>query len=128
MNQRWFDLLLDHAINGMPRPFLLFLAKYHSYGMDFTQAMFMVMFGLAGLTAGLIFPRRALQGACLGLALFWLGFAAVDGVGQLGALVSADGLIHQGRGEWIISAVIAAWLGSRWRMRGAKRSRQAARL
>ncbi len=124
MNQTWFDKLLDTVLNkALPRTFLLFLGRHPGYGMDFTQAMFMLMFGLAGLAAGSVFPRRAMRGACLGLGLFWLGFAAIDGVGQLGALVSVDGLIHQGRGGWVLSALLAAWLGSQWRMRGAKRSR-----
>ncbi len=127
MNQRWFDLFLDHALNTiLPRAFLMYLGEHPGYGMDFTQAMFMLMFGLAGLAAGGLFPRQAVRGACLGLGLFWLGFAAVDGIKQLTALVSLDGLIHQGRGGWILSVLAFAWLGSRWRNKG--RSRQAVRL
>ncbi len=112
MNQSWFDLFLNTAL---PRAFLIYLGRHPGYGMDFTQAMVMMMFGLAGLAAGSLFPQRAVGGVCLGLGLFWLGFAIVDGVGQLGALISADGLIHEGRGGWMLSAVIAGWLGSRWR-------------
>ena len=122
MDQRWFGLFLD---NILPRAFLLYLGKHPGYGMDFTQAQFMTTFGLAGLTAGGLFPRRAVRGACLGLALFWLGFEAVDGIGQLRELISVDGLTHQGRGGWIISAVIAAWLSSRWRLLWNKQARLA---
>ncbi len=124
MNQRAFDLLLD---SFLPHNFLLFLGKHPGYGMDFTRALFLATFGLSGLAAGLFFPKRAVRGACLGLVLFWIGFAMVDGVGQLWSLTSVEGLTHQGRGGWILMAIASAWAGSRWRLTQGKRRRLALR-
>ena len=97
-----------------------FIVKHPNFGMAFVQGTLLADFGLAGLAAGALFPKRALWGVCLGLALFWIGFALVDGVGQLQALVSVEGLTHQGRGGWILAAIVSAWAGSRLRLTGGK--------
>jgi hypothetical protein len=76
------------------------------------QGMFLVDFGLAGLIAGTLFPKRAIWGVCLGMALTWLASTAMHSTAELRALTSMDGLIHQGRGGWILMAIVSAWAAS----------------
>lgn len=119
MDQRAFDLLVD---NLLPEAFLKYLGKHPGYGMDFTQAMFMATFGLAGLAAGTLFPKRAVRGACLGLALFWIGDVAVDGAGYGGVWRFLSFIFSNG---WTLAAVISAWAGSRLRLTWGNRKRLA---
>ena len=100
----------------LPHEFMIYLGRHPVYAADFVRGTFLLTFGIAGLFAGNLFPRRAMQGVCLGLAVFWIGWAFQSGVGQLLALTSVEGLTRQERGEWILSAVVSAWLGSRWRL------------
>ena len=109
----------------LPKSLLLYLGRHPGYGMDFTRATFLLTFGLSGLAAGSLFPRQAVRGVCLGLALFWLGFAAVDGFGQLTMLMSLNGLVREERGEWMLSALVFAWTGSRARQTWNRRKRVA---
>jgi len=117
MDQRAFDLLLDKLL---PHTFLLFLGKHPGYGRDFTQAIFLTTFGLAGIVASCLFPKRAVRGACLGLALFWIGWAAVDGLGYGGVWRFLSFIFSNG---WSLAAVISAWAGSRLRLTWGKNRR-----
>ena len=97
----------------LPRDFLLYCGKHEAYGMALTRGMFLANFGLAGLVAGGLFPKRAVRGACLGLVVFWIGWAAVDGIGR-GGLWSF--LFYGDRAGWMLTAIFGAWAGSRFRL------------
>lgn len=78
------------------------------------QGVFLTIFGLTGLVAGSVFPKRAVRGVCLGLIIFWIGWAGVEGIGYGGSVwrflvrIYSDG--------WTLTAIIFAWLGSRSRL------------
>ena len=112
----FMNLGFDLLVRALPSGFMMYLGKHPVYAANFVRGTFLLTFGLAGLFAGSLFPKRAMQGVCLGLALFWIGWAFQAGIGQLQALISVEGLTHQERGEWILSAIASAWLGSRWRL------------
>lgn len=113
--------LLD-GIDILPQTFLKYLDKHSSYGIDSTQAMIMMIFGLAGIIAGCLFPKRAVRGACLGLAFFWVGSVAAFGLGYGGVWRLLSHIISDG---WTLTAIIAAWAGSRLRPTWEKRRQQA---
>ena len=118
-----FDGLLYSALERLlPHAFLLYCGKHEAYGMALTRGMFLASFGLAGLVAGSLFPKRAVRGACLGLALFWVGWAAVDGVGRGGVW---SFLFYGDRAGWMLAAVVSAWAGSRSRLAWGRRRRAA---
>ncbi len=119
MDQRAFDLLVDDLLPGA---FLHYLGKHPGYGRDFTQAIFLTTFGLAGIVAGCLFPKRAVRGACLGLAFFWIGDVAVDGVGYGGLWRFLSFIFSNG---WTLAAIISAWAGNRLRLTWGKRRRLA---
>jgi len=96
--------------------------------MALTQAMLLANFGLAGGVAGCLFPKRAVRGVCLGLAVFWLGWIAVMGVGGVG-LWGRGGLwwflSYWVYDSWTLTAIISAWVGSRARLAWTGRTRAA---
>lgn len=114
--------LMDGGLGGilysvmehiLPRTFLLYCGKHESWGMALVRGMLLANFGLAGFVGGSLFPRCAVRGACLGLILYWIGWAAVDGIGR-GGIWSF--LFYGDRAVWMLSAVISAWMGSRARL------------
>ena len=88
--------------------------------MALVQGLFLAEFGLAGAVAGALSPRRAVLAACLGLAGFWIGWAAVDGLGYGGIWPF---LLSGYRVGWDVAAVLAAWAAGRWRGRSERRAR-----
>ena len=108
-------LYMNHA--GLPSWLNWYCNEHPEYTVPLVKGVFLTNFGLSGLVAGSLFPKRAVRGACLGLALFWVGWAAVDGVGL--QLLGADRL------GWILMALVSAWLGSRSRLAWGRRRRLA---
>ena len=87
--------------------------------MALVQGVVLTSFGMAGLVSGIVFPKRAVRGVCLGLVVFWIGWTAVDGVGL--QLIGGDRL------GWILAALASAWAGSRSRLAWKRRGRPARR-
>ena len=108
--------LLDHVL---PLWFNRYCAKHPDAGMALVQGVFLMTFGLSGFVAGSLFPKRAVRGALLGLAAFWLGWIAVMGVGYDGFW----GLLTCGyMNGWTLAALASAWAGSRARRAWGRRA------
>ncbi|MDQ2800076.1 MAG: permease prefix domain 1-containing protein [Armatimonadota bacterium] len=103
--------LLGHVL---PPWYHEYCVKHPDSVMLLVRGLFLATFGLAGLVAGVFFPKRTVRGVCLGLVVFWIGWAAVEGMGYGGSLwrflfrLYSDG--------WTQTAIFAAWAGSRSRM------------
>ena len=111
MNFVGFPSWLDRYCNGHP-----------GFTMTLVRGVLLTNFGLAGLVSGIAFPKRAVQGACLGLAFFWAGWAAVDGIGRSGLW---SFLFYGDRAGWMLAAIASAWVGSRSRLAWKGRGRLA---
>lgn len=81
-------------------------------GMALSEAMFLTAFGLAGVVAGSLSPKRAVRAACLGLTVFFVGWAVLDGKSGL-----PD---NWERGAWVLAAVASAWATGRRRVKRAR--------
>ncbi len=88
--------------------------------MDLVQGVFLLVFGLAGMVAGSLFPKRAVRGVCLGLVAFWIGWVAVDGVGYGGIWRFLSFVVHDG---WTLTTIVSAWVDSRSRLAWERRAR-----
>ena len=111
--------LLGHIL---PSWFNRYCVKHPDMGMALVQGVFLVVFGMAGFVAGSLFPRRATRGVCLGLVAFWIGWIAVDGVGYGGFWRFLFWIFRDG---WTLTAIGAAWVGSRSRRAWGRRRRLA---
>lgn len=81
-------------------------------GMALSRGMFLTVFMLAGAVVGCLSPKRAVRAACLGLVVFWIGWAVVGGVGRENIWRF---LFNGDRVGWVLTAIVSAWVGSRWR-------------
>ena len=111
-----------HIYSYLPAWFNRRCAEHPEYVMSFVRGTFLATFGLAGLVAGGLFPKRAVRGACLGLVAFWIGWGAVDGLGR-GGLWSC--LFYGDQAAWMLTALGSAWAGSRGRLAWERRGRRA---
>ena len=119
MNQNWYYGILNALL---PRTFLLYCGKHQAYGLAFAQAIVLTNYALAGGLAGILFPKQGVRGACLGLVVFWIGWVAVMGLGR-GGLSSF--LTYWVFDSWTVTAIIAAWIGSRYQKARMSRVRLA---
>ena len=107
---------------GLPSWLNQYCNEHPGYTMTLVRGVVLANFGLAGLVAGSLFPKRAARGACLGLALFWVGWAAVDGIGRSGLW---SFLFYGDRAGWMLATIVTAWAGSRSRRAWGRRRRLA---
>ena len=91
-------------------------------GVALSDGMFFATFGLAGIIAGHLFPKRAMRGVGLGLAFFWIGWANMN-IFQSGWFHMNLRILSLNATDigWILTALLAAWAGSRWRQAGRGR-------
>lgn len=111
-------LLLENQYIGLlghilPSWFNQYCVRHPDTGMALVQGVFLLVFGLAGVVAGSVFPRRAVRGVCLGLVAFWIGWVAVDGVGYGGIWRFLFWIYRDG---WTLTAIVSAWMSSRARL------------
>lgn len=111
---------LLNSIGILPQTFLNYLGEHSDGVMDPTEVMIIMIFGLAGMAAGCLFPKRAVRGACLGLAFYQLGSLAVFGLGYGGVWRFLSLTFG-----WSLAAIISAWAGSHLRLTWRKRRRLA---
>ncbi len=108
-------------LNGIfSETFFKYLIEHTDNVMDSTEVMIIMIFGLAGIAAGCLFPKRAVRGACLGLALYQLGAVAVFGLASGGVWRFLSLTFG-----WSLAAIISAWAGSRLRLTWGRRKRLA---
>ncbi len=108
--------LLGHVL---PPWFNRYCVKHPDMGMALVQGVFLLVFGIAGGVAGSVFPQRAVRGVCLGLAAFWIGWVAVDGVGYGGIWRFLFWIYRDG---WTLTAIVSAWgaVGRGWHGKGGR--------
>ena len=113
MNQNWYGSIL---ISVLPRAFILYCGKHQAFGMGVTQLMLCFNFGLAGGLAAVLFPKQAVRGACLGLAVYWIGWIVIMGTGYGGFWSFFSNWPFA---IWTLSTIAFAWAGSRWRLKSS---------
>ena len=123
-------LFLWLAISHIPPFAIPWLDRYcaehknfaQTLGVALSDGMFFATFGLVGIIAGRLFPKRAMRGVGLGLAFFWIGWANMNifhsGWFHMNLRILSLNATDIG---WILTALLAAWTGSRWRQ--ARRGR-----
>ena len=113
MNQNWYT---SHLLLVLPRASYLYFVKHQAFGMVVTQLMLCFNFGLAGGAAAVLFPKQAVRGACLGLAVYWIGWIVIMGTGYGGFWRFLSNWLFE---IWTLSTIICAWAGSRWRLKSS---------
>lgn len=123
-------LFLWLAISHIPPFAIPWLDRYcaehknfaQTLGVALSDGMFFATFGLAGIIAGHLFPKRAMRGVGLGLAFFWIGWANMN-IFQSGWFHMNLRILSLNATDigWILTALLAAWAGSRWRQAGRGR-------
>lgn len=96
-----------HLYPLLPHGFNAYWLQHREVVQALWQGMFLTNFGLAGITLGMVFPRRTVHGVCLGLAILWVSLGDYFGF----RIVQ----IHWWEMGCILTAIAAAWAASRWR-------------
>lgn len=88
--------------------FFRYIGEHTDNVLDDTEVMILMIFGLAGIVVGCLFPKRAIRGVCLGLAFYQLGSIAIFGLAPGGVWRFLSLTFG-----WSLAAIIGAWAGSR---------------
>ena len=120
-------LLGSGILNLLCLSFNTFFTHHPTLGLAFVHGSFFAIFGLTGAMVGAAFPRQAVRGVCLGLAVYYFCWFANMG-GRPFPTELRQFLVYFEDIAWASATILSAWAVSRWRGRHTRNPSGSPRL